>query len=79
MSEEEYKKMLEELSNKRFSNKRMVTIKPSGSVSLSGHISGGINMDFASLYPSTQRMHFPTKQSRRKKKIQKVFDLDNPV
>ena len=78
MSEEEYNKILEELSNKRFSDKRMVAIKPSGSVSLSGQISGGINMDFASLYPSTQRMHFPTKQSRRKKKIKRVFDLQNP-
>ncbi len=34
-----------------------------------------VNMDFASLYPSTMTMKFPSKQSIRKKKIKKIFDL----
>jgi hypothetical protein len=51
------------------------SIKPSGSTSLYSNISGGVNFDFASLYPSTMTMHFPSKQSRRKKKINKIFGL----
>lgn len=69
MMEEEIKKMLKELAELRKSQKKtLTTIKPTGSASI-------FNMDFASLYPSTMTMKFPSRQSRRKKKIKKIFDL----
>ena len=75
MSEEEIEKMLKELSELRKSQKKtLTTIKPTGSASIT-NISGGVSMDFASLYPSTMTMKFPSKQSRRKKKIKNIFDL----
>jgi hypothetical protein len=75
MMEEEIEKMLKELAELRKSQKKtLTTIKPTGSASI--NISGGvIGMDFASLYPSTMKVHFPSRQSRRKKKIKKIFDL----
>jgi DNA polymerase elongation subunit (family B) len=36
--------------------------------------SGVVSMDFASLYPSTMTMKFPSKQSIRKKKIKNIFN-----
>ena len=69
MSEEEIEKMLKELAELRESqkSKTLTTIKPTGSSSI-------FNMDFASLYPSTMTMKFPSKQSRRKKKIKNIFN-----
>jgi hypothetical protein len=75
MSEEEIEKMLKELAELRKSQKKtLTTIRPTGSASIT-NISGGVSMDFASLYPSTITMKFPSKQSRRKKKIKNIFDL----
>lgn len=70
MSEEEIEKILKKLTELRNSqkSKTLTTIKPTGSSSI-------FNMDFASLYPSTMSMKFPSRQSRRKKKIKKIFDL----
>ena len=76
MSEEEIEKMWKELYELRKSqkSKTLTAIRPTGSSSIT-NISGGVSMDFASLYPSTMTMHFPSKQSRRKKKIKNIFDL----
>ena len=73
MSEEEIEKMYKELSELRKSQKKTLTsIRPTGS-SITNISGGAIGMDFASLYPSTMTMKFPSKQSRRKKKIKKIF------
>ena len=73
MSEEEIEKMLKELAELRKSQKKtLTTIRPTGSASIT-NISGGVSMDFASLYPSTMTMKFPSRQSRRKKKIKNIF------
>ena len=74
MSEEEIEKMLKELAELRKSQKKtLTTIRPTGSASIT-NISGGVSMDFASLYPSTMTMKFPSRQSRRKKKIKNIFN-----
>jgi len=73
MSDEEIKKMLIKLRDKRKSNRSttLTSVRPTGSASM---ISGGvIGMDFASLYPSTMKVHFPSRQSRRKNKIKNIF------
>lgn len=72
MSEEEIDKMLKELTEirKSYRSKTLTSDRPTGS--FSNH-SGGFNMDFASLYPPTMTMKFPSKQSIRKKKIKKIF------
>jgi hypothetical protein len=76
MSEEEIEKMLKELAELRKSQKKtLTTIRPTGSASITNISGGGVSMDFASLYPSTITMKFPSKQSRRKKKIKNIFDL----
>ena len=73
MSEEEIEKMYKELSELRKSQKKNLrSIRPTGSSSIT-NISGGVSMDFASLYPSTMTMKFPSRQSKRKKKIKKIF------
>lgn len=75
MKEEEIEKMLKELYELRKTqkSKTLTSIRPTGSASLI--IGGGvIGMDFASLYPSTMKVHFPSKQSRRKKKIKNIFN-----
>jgi hypothetical protein len=74
MSEEEIEKMVKELSELRKSHrsKTITSVRPTSSVNM---ISGGISMDFASLYPTTMTMKFPSKQSRRKNKIKKIFSL----
>ena len=76
MKEEEIEKMLKELYELRKTqkSKTLTSIRPTGSSSIT-NISGGVSMDFASLYPSTMTMKFPSKQSRRKKKIKNIFDL----
>jgi len=72
MSDEEIKKILLELRELRKSNpKALTSVRPTGSVNM---ISGGaVGMDFASLYPSTMTMRFPSKQFTRKKKIKNIF------
>ena len=69
MSEEEIEKMYKELSELRKSR----SIRPTGSSSITNISGGAIAMDFASLYPSTMTMKFPSRQSKRKKKIKKIF------
>ena len=74
MNEEELEKMLKELSELRKSKKTLTSIRPTGSASITNISGGVIGMDFASLYPSTMTVSFPSRQSRRKKKISKIFD-----
>jgi hypothetical protein len=74
MNEEEIEKMLKELSEirKSYRSTTLTAVRPTGSASI--HTSESlVNMDFASLYPSTMTMRFPSKQSIRKKKIKKIF------
>ena len=75
--EEEIEKMLKELAELRKTqkSKTLTSIRPTGSASITNISGGAIGMDFASLYPSTMKVHFPSRQSRRKKKIKKIFDL----
>jgi len=75
MKEEEIEKMLKELYELRKTqrSKTLTSIRTTGSASIT-NISGGVSMDFASLYPSTMTMKFPSKQSRRKKKIKNIFN-----
>lgn len=71
MKEEELEKMLKlEEIRKSYRSKTLTSVKPTGSFS---HTLG-VNMDFASLYPSTMTMKFPSKQNRRMKKIKKMYD-----
>lgn len=69
--DEQYKEMLEELSKIRQNNKdrKITSIRPTGSSS----ISGGINMDFSSLYPSTMTYHFGGKKGNRILKAKKIL------
>ena len=69
MNEEQMKKMLEELASLRKEQKGKIK----DSIKNYNHIMGGISFDFASLYPSTMTMKFPSKQSIRKKKIKNMF------
>ena len=74
MSEEEIEKMYKELAELRKSQKKNLTsTRPTGSSSITNISGGAIAMDFASLYPSTMTMKFPSRQSKRKKKIKKIF------
>lgn len=75
MSEEELEKMLKELVELRKSQRSitLTSIRPTGSASIT-NISGGINMDFSSLYPSTMKVHLGGKRLRRKKKINRIFN-----
>jgi hypothetical protein len=74
MKEEEIEKMLKELSEirKSYRSTTLTSVRPTGSASMIS--SGVVNMDFASLYPSTMTMRFPSKQSIRKKKIKNIFN-----
>jgi len=69
MNEEQMKKMLEELASLRKEQKGKIK----DSIKNYDRIMRGISFDFASLYPSTMTMKFPSKQSIRKKKIKKIF------
>ena len=77
MMEEEIEKMLKELAELRKTqkSKTLTSIRPTGSASITNISGGAIGMDFASLYPSAMTMKFPSRESRRKKKIKKIFDL----
>ena len=74
MKEEEIEKMLKELAEirKSYRSTTLTSVRPTGSASIIS--SGVVNMDFASLYPSTMTMRFPSKQSIRKKKIKNIFN-----
>jgi hypothetical protein len=76
MSDDEIQKMLIELRDKRKSNRSttLTSVRPTGSASITNISGGVIGMDFASLYPSTMTMRFPSKQSIRKKKIKNIFN-----
>jgi hypothetical protein len=70
MSEEEIEKMFKELTELRKSYRRSnPQVKERVKKALDY-----INMDFVSLYPSTVTMKFPSKQSRRMKKIKNIFN-----
>jgi DNA polymerase elongation subunit (family B) len=73
MKEEEIEKMLKELEEirKSYRSKTLTAVRPTGSTSMISN--GVVSMDFASLYPSTMTMKFPSKQSRRMKKIKNIF------
>jgi hypothetical protein len=73
MKEEEIEKMLKELAEirKSYRSTTLTAVRPTGSSSMIS--SGVVSMDFASLYPSTMTMKFPSKQSRRMKKIKNIF------
>jgi hypothetical protein len=66
--DEQYEKMLEELSEIRRNNKdkKITSIRPSGSSSI-------LNMDFSSLYPTTMTYHFGGKKSMRIIKGKKIL------
>jgi hypothetical protein len=73
MTDEEIKKILLELREKRKSNRSttLTSVIPTGSVDLVSRA-----MDFASLYPSSMTMKFGhSKQNIRKKKIKNIFSL----
>ena len=73
MSEEEIKKMVKELAELRKSYRRSnPQVKERVKKALDYNL---INMDFASLYPSSITIRYPSKQSRRKNKIKKIFSL----
>lgn len=76
MKEEEIEKMLKELYELRKTqkSKTLTSIRPTGSSSITNISGGAIGMDFASLYPSTMTMRFPSRQSRRKNKIKNIFN-----
>lgn len=73
MKEEELEKMLKELEEirKSYRSKTLTSVRPTGSSSIH---TLGVNMEFASLYPSTMTMKFPSKQNRRMKKIKRMYD-----
>jgi hypothetical protein len=78
MDEVDYNKILEELLEQRKNRKSLVTsVAPHGYAG--SLISGGsqgihsINLDFASLYPSTMSIRFPGKNNIRKRKIKNMF------
>ena len=74
--DDELKKMLDEiyLDRKSQKSKTLTAIRPTGSASITNISGGVIGMDFASLYPSTMKVHFPSRQSRRMKKIKNIFN-----
>jgi hypothetical protein len=67
--DDEFRKMLEELASLRKEQKDKIKDR----IKNYDHIMGGISFDFASLYPSSMTMRFPSKQSIRKNKIKKIF------
>lgn len=78
MDEVDYNKILEELIESRKNRKSLVTsVAPQGYAGslISGSSQGihPVNLDFASLYPSTMTMRFPSKNSIRKRKIKNIF------
>jgi hypothetical protein len=77
--EEKLEKMYKELFEKRRELRKnqgiTQSIKPIGSTSLYSNISGGVNFDFASLYPSTFTMNLSSRKLKRMNKIKNIFSL----
>jgi hypothetical protein len=77
--EEKLEKMYKELFEKRRELRKnqgiTQSIKPIGSTSLYSNISGGVNFDFASLYPSTFTMNLASRKLKRMNKIKNIFSL----
>ena len=74
----DYNKILEELIESRYNRKSLVTCvapQPYAGSLISGGSQGihPVNLDFASLYPRTMTMRFPSKNIIRKRKIQNMF------
>ena len=73
--EKMYKELFELRKELRKNQSITQSIKPSGSTSLYSNISGGVNFDFASLYPSTFTMNLASRKVKRMNKINKIFNL----
>jgi hypothetical protein len=77
--EEKLEKMYKDFLNQRRELRKnqgiTQSIKPSGSTSLYSNISGGVNFDFASLYPSKFTMNLSSRKVKRMNKINKIFGL----
>ena len=73
--EEMYKDFLNQRRELRKNQGITQSIKPSGSTSLYSNISGGVNFDFASLYPSKFTMNLSSRKVKRMNKINKIFGL----
>ena len=73
--EEMYKDFLNQRRELRKNQGITQSIKPSGSTSLYSNISGGVNFDFASLYPSKFTMYLSSRKVKRMNKINKIFGL----
>jgi hypothetical protein len=74
--EKMYKELFELRKELRKNQSITQSIKPSGSTSLYSNISGGvINLDFASLYPSTFTMNLSSRKVKRMNKIKKIFSI----
>jgi len=54
--------------------KNLTVNRPTGSISITNISGGAVGLDFASLYPSTMTMRFPSRQSIRKRKIKKILE-----
>jgi hypothetical protein len=73
--EKMYKELFELRKELRKNQSITQSIKPSGSTSLYSNISGGVNFDFASLYPSTFTMNLVSRKVKRMNKIKNIFSL----
>jgi ribonucleotide reductase alpha subunit len=73
--EKMYKELFEQRKELRKNQSITQSIKPSGSTSLYSNISGGVNFDFASLYPSKFTMNLLSRKVKRMNKIIKIFSL----
>jgi hypothetical protein len=59
--------------------KKLTVNRPTGSISITNLSGGAVGLDFAPLYSnpvytSTMTMRFPSRQSRRKRKIKKILE-----
>lgn len=56
--------------------KNLTVNRPTGSTSITNISGGAVGMDhlLMFLYPSTMTMRFPSRQSRRKRKIKKILE-----
>ena len=73
--EKMYKELFELRKELRKNQSITQSIKPSGSTSLYSNISGGVNFDFDSLYPSTFTMNLASRKLKIMNKINKIFGL----
>jgi hypothetical protein len=75
--EEKLEKMYKELFDQRRELRKEVTWTATQRVKSSqySNISGGVNFDFASLYPSTFTMNLSSRKVKRMNKIKNIFSL----